>query len=54
MKLIEETETYKIIEFNDEDLDADKDLNIINGCIFNDIKYEFVNEHETQIKIWRN
>ena len=53
MKILEETETYKIIEFDDEDLTNDKDIKLMNSCTIRDIPFEFIDEEETQIKIFK-
>lgn len=49
MELIEKTEKYKIVEFSESELMEDKEINFINCCIFNDIKYEQLNENIIKI-----
>ena len=53
MKTIEKTNEYIVIEFDDNDLHEDKDIALMNRCTIRDIPYEFVDEDETILKIWR-
>lgn len=51
MKMIKRND-YKIIEFDDNDVELNIDVAIINKLIKKDIKYEFIDNYEMKIKIW--
>ena len=52
MELLKETKKYKIIAFDDKDRESDKDILFINRLVKSDIKYNYLNESETVLKIW--
>lgn len=52
MELLKQTDKYKIIAFDSEDIETDKDILFINRLIKSDIKYNYMNESETVLKIW--
>lgn len=54
MKIIKENKQYLIIEFDDDDIDNDNDIKFISSLNKRSIKYEFIDENENIIKIYRN
>ena len=53
VKIIDETQEYVTLEFDDSDLHEDRDIEMINNCTIRSIHFEFLDEAETILKIYR-
>lgn len=52
-KIIDETQEYVTVEFDDSDLHEDRDIEMMNRCTIRGINFEFIDEDETVLKIYR-